>query len=277
MEISSIHCLSQTVRAIELNFLEKAQPPPYVTCHVLHVMFHMSCVTCHVSHVMCHRSCVTCHVSHVMCHMSCVTCHVSHVICYMSHVICNFFFFLYFIFLEKMLSQRRFGYQRGPLRLVFFCVLIFCLFSDFTKQLFLEISFATSLLLMMGELAGGGSVCGCGCCCYRQVTRDMWQSTIRGVRLSVCFFYNLFQTFCLPLAMFLLVLVLLSPSVKRFGVLCMQDYFLFYFVSISWDFTGLLTSQKKLLFVTYLFSQIHLILQTYSYLGPVPYNHIVSL
>ena len=32
-----------------------------------------------------------------------------------------------------------------------------------------------------------GRISGCGCCCYWQVTRDMWQSTIRNVRLSVLF------------------------------------------------------------------------------------------
>ena len=36
---------------------------------------------------------------------------------------------------------------------------------------------------------------------------------------------NLFLTFCLPLGMFLLVLVLLSASVKRFGVPFMRDFF----------------------------------------------------
>ena len=58
---------------------ENPPPPPCVTCHVSHVMFHMSCVTCHVSYFMCHISCVTCHVSQVICHMSCVTCHASNV------------------------------------------------------------------------------------------------------------------------------------------------------------------------------------------------------
>ena len=41
----------------------------------------MSLVTCHMPHVMCHVSRLTCYVSHVMCHMSRVICHVSHVTC----------------------------------------------------------------------------------------------------------------------------------------------------------------------------------------------------
>ena len=122
-----------------------------VTCHVSHVLCHMSCITCHVSHVMCHIPCVTCYISHVMCHMSCVTCHVSHVMCQMSHVTCHmsnvtwhmscvtcqvshftcpishvmchmsFFysFFLYFIFLDTMLSQWRVCYLQGLHRLDF--------------------------------------------------------------------------------------------------------------------------------------------------------------
>ena len=145
-----------------------------VTCHVSHVMCHMSCVTCHVSHFMCHMSCVTCHVSHVichmshvMCHMSCGTCHMSCVTCHVSHVTCNgshvtFFlshiFCLYFTFLDTMLSQRKVCFLWGLHRLEFLCFGFWFLFWDFTKQLILKITFATCLLLMMGELAGGGSV-----------------------------------------------------------------------------------------------------------------------
>ena len=120
---------------------------------------------------MCYISCVTFCVSHVTCHMSCVTCP-------MLHVICHFFP----LFLDKMLEWVSRGsviHEAYP----FFCVLIFFYsFLDFTKHLTLEISFATSLLLRMGELAGGGSV---------DVTRNMWQSTTRHVHLSVVFFHQL--------------------------------------------------------------------------------------
>ena len=197
MKISSIHCLSQTVRAIELQFWRRFTPHhvshimchmscvtchvshvmchmSYVTCHVSHVMCHISCVTCNVSHVMCHMSCVTCHVSHIMCHMSCGTCHMSHVTCHMSHVTCNVshvtcnvscvtfymshIFCLYFTFLDTMLSQRKVCFLRGLHRLDFLCFDFLFLFWYFTKQLILKITFAASFLLMMGELAGGGSV-----------------------------------------------------------------------------------------------------------------------
>ena len=47
VEISSIHCLSQFVRARELKFLENVYHPVCVMCH-------MSRVICHMSHVMCH-------------------------------------------------------------------------------------------------------------------------------------------------------------------------------------------------------------------------------
>ena len=52
---SSKHCLSQTVRAREMNILENPPPPPTM-CHMSHIMCHVniSCVTCHVSHVTCH-------------------------------------------------------------------------------------------------------------------------------------------------------------------------------------------------------------------------------
>ena len=42
---SSRHCLSQTIRAVELKFWENVHPPPCVTCHVSHVTCHVSCVT----------------------------------------------------------------------------------------------------------------------------------------------------------------------------------------------------------------------------------------
>ena len=147
MEISSIHCLSQTVRAIELKFWEKAHPPPYVTCHV--------------SQVMCHMSCVTCHLSHFMCHMSHVTCYMSHTTCHMLYVI---FFFIYFFWQNVQSAEGLLSTKPTPSS--FFAFWFLVCFLDFTKQLILEISFATSLLLMMGELAGAGSVCVCGCCRY---------------------------------------------------------------------------------------------------------------
>ena len=55
---SSRHCLSQTLRAGELNFWENDHPPPCVMCQVSHFM-------CHVSHVSitCQLSCVSCHMS----------------------------------------------------------------------------------------------------------------------------------------------------------------------------------------------------------------------
>ena len=131
----------------------------FTTHHVLHFMRHILCVTCHLSHVMCHMSQVTCHMSHVICH------------------------FFSLPFLDKMLgvSQQRVCYPQGLPCLILLCLDFFSSFFDFTKHLILEISFATSLLLMLGELAGGGSVA---------VTRSMWQSTTRHVHLSVCFFLN---------------------------------------------------------------------------------------
>ena len=158
-----------------------------VTWHVSNVMCHMSYVTCHVSNVMCHLSCVTYHVSHVMCHMPCVTCHVSHVMCHMSRVTCH---------MSRPLPR-------------FFMFWFLFLFWDFTKQLILEITFATSLLLMMGELAGGGSVAVAVCVTVRwQATCDSLLSAM-SVCLSVFFSKNVFQfvsNFFLPLVMFLLVL-----------------------------------------------------------------------
>ena len=54
-EMSSIHCLSQTVRPREVTFWECfPHPPP-------------TCVPCHVSRVMCHMSHVTCHMTYVTC------------------------------------------------------------------------------------------------------------------------------------------------------------------------------------------------------------------
>ena len=57
-----------------------------------------------------------------------------------------------------MLSQRRVCYLQGLHRLDFLCFDFRFLFWDFTKQIILKITFATSLLLLMGELAGGVSV-----------------------------------------------------------------------------------------------------------------------
>ena len=39
VEISSKHCLSQTIRARELKFWENIHPSPRVTCHVSRVLF----------------------------------------------------------------------------------------------------------------------------------------------------------------------------------------------------------------------------------------------
>ena len=198
----------------------------FTTHHVLHFMRHILCVTCHLSHVMCHMSQVTCHMSHVICH------------------------FFSLPFLDKMLgvSQQRVCYPQGLPCLILLCLDFFSSFFDFTKHLILEISFATSLLLMLGELAGGGSVA---------VTRSMWQSTTRHVHLSVCFFFKCF----------------------RFGSNCFCYWWCFFW---SWCFYLHRSRDSAspvcgiLLFVTYLFSQIHLIVQAYSYLCPIPYNHIVS-
>ena len=57
---SSRQCLSQTVRAGELDFWENVHPPPCVTCHEPHVKCHVSCVRCHMSGVTCHVSGVKC-------------------------------------------------------------------------------------------------------------------------------------------------------------------------------------------------------------------------
>ena len=43
---SSRHCLSQTVKARELNFWGNVDLPPCVICHVSHVRYHMSHVAC---------------------------------------------------------------------------------------------------------------------------------------------------------------------------------------------------------------------------------------
>ena len=51
MEISSINCLSQTVRARERKVQENVHHPPCATFHALHFICHMSCVTCHMSYV----------------------------------------------------------------------------------------------------------------------------------------------------------------------------------------------------------------------------------
>ena len=48
---SSRHCLSQTVRALKLNFWENVQPPPFFTCRMSYVMCQVSRVRCHMSDV----------------------------------------------------------------------------------------------------------------------------------------------------------------------------------------------------------------------------------
>ena len=60
VEISSRNLYSQTKWVRHLKFWENVHLPLCVTCHVSHVMCHMSCFTCHVSHVTCNMSCVTC-------------------------------------------------------------------------------------------------------------------------------------------------------------------------------------------------------------------------
>ena len=50
------HCLSQTVKARELKFLENVHPTPCVTYHMSCITFYISCVTCTLSHCMCHVS-----------------------------------------------------------------------------------------------------------------------------------------------------------------------------------------------------------------------------
>ena len=72
------------------------------------------------------------------------------------------------------------------------------MFWDFTKQLILEITFATRLLLMMGELAGGGSVAVDVAVTVRlQATGDSLLSAMsvcQSVFFSLKIFSNLFQT-----------------------------------------------------------------------------------
>ena len=74
----------------------------------------------------------------------------------MLHVICNYFLSL---FSDKILEQGSVIHEAYPVS----CFFLRCFF-DFTKHPTLEKGFATSILLMMGELAGGGSV---------DVTRNM--------------------------------------------------------------------------------------------------------
>ena len=84
-----------------------------------------------------------------------------------------------------MLSQQRVCYLQGLHLLDFLCFDLRFLFWDFTKQLILEITFATSLLLMMGELAGGGSVAVDVAVTVRlQATGDSLLSA-----MPVCFFF----------------------------------------------------------------------------------------
>ena len=97
VQTSSIHCLSQTVRARELKLWENVHPPPHVTCQV-------SGVRCRVSGVRCQVSLVICHVPGVVCLYQTVkarditfweydhflpspTCHMSYVMCQVSGVI----------------------------------------------------------------------------------------------------------------------------------------------------------------------------------------------
>ena len=74
----------------------------------------------------------------------------------MLHVICNYFFSL---FSDKILDRGSVIHEAYPVSCFFFAFFIY-----FTKHPTLEKGFATSILLMMGELAGGGSV---------DVTRNM--------------------------------------------------------------------------------------------------------
>ena len=94
------------------------------------------------------------------------------------------------------------------------------LFWDVTKQLILEITFATSLLLRMGELAGGGSVA-VAVAVRWQATCDSLLSAM-SVCLSVCFFLkifsNLFQTFHCHRWCFFLYWVNLSKRGRKDGV-----------------------------------------------------------
>ena len=46
-----------------------------------------------------------CHISRLTCHVSHVTCQMSNVKCHMSCVLCHIFFFLFFLFLDKVVEQ----------------------------------------------------------------------------------------------------------------------------------------------------------------------------
>ena len=94
--ISSIRCLSQTIKARELKFLENVSPPAFVTCHA----------------------------TRVMCQISCVTCHLSYVTIFFLFFLFNFFFVILFWTKWWSLSVENFFYRRGLPRLVFFYRLI---------------------------------------------------------------------------------------------------------------------------------------------------------
>ena len=87
-------------------------------------MFTSNPTTCHVSHVMCHMSCVTCQVSLVICHMLNVTRHMSQVK-----------FFLYFFCGESVgVSWWKVCYQRGLPCLVYQLLSV----TGQTKKIFVE-------------------------------------------------------------------------------------------------------------------------------------------
>ena len=123
-----IYCLSQTVRARRLKFLENVHPPPHVTCH-------MSCVICHMSHVKCHMPRVTWHhYSQTVLEIGtlhfekmftplCVTCHMSR---FTKNIISTYIY----IFCWKVsgAGRLRVCYQRCLPCLVYTCIYIYIFF-----------------------------------------------------------------------------------------------------------------------------------------------------
>ena len=122
------------------------------------------------------------------------------------------------------------------LLLHFFC---FFKFLGFLASLLWTSLLWSSLLCIMGELARGGSVpVAIGVSDKWQMTRNMWHMTYDILSFLA---FLLFYTF-----MYILVLVLISASVKRVSVSHLRDFFYFGLRTLVWLETWVKKSLKKI-------------------------------